>query len=250
MISAVVLAAGMGTRLNNGQPSKIAKVLYPLAGKPMILYTLSWVEKIVNQVILVVHHQKEKVQEVVGDRFEYVDQGEPLGTGHAVLKGLEKVKSESEEVLVVNGDDSAFYTEVIINQLINQHKNSADVLTFITLDKQDPTGLGRIIRDENGKLKEIIEEKEATEEQKNIKEVNDGVYLFRRAWLEENIKRVEKAGTGEIYLTDLVLIALKENEAVGTFKVSEEYWHGVNTIKQLEEADRLMRERVGSDQNQ
>lgn len=243
MISAVVLAAGMGTRLNQGQPSKIAKVLYPLADKPMILYTLTWVKKVVDQVILVVHHQKETVMGLVGEEVDYVDQSQPLGTGHAVAKGLEKVSQEATQVLVANGDDSAFYNEDLINKLIEFHCQKEAVLTFITLEKSNPQGLGRILRDQNGKLKGIIEEKEATDEQKKIKEVNDGVYFFEKDWLEENISKVSSAFvTGEFYLTDLVSIALRDDQRVETFQVEERFWHGVNTPEELEEANRLMRE--------
>lgn len=242
MISAVVLAAGMGTRFNQGQPSKVAKVLYPLAGKPMIMHTLNWVKKVADEIVLVVQHQKEAVMQQVGGDVQYVDQGEPLGTGHAVLRGLEKISPQAEQVLVVNGDDSAFYNEEVVGNLIQQHKNSRAVLTFITLEKQDPSGLGRILRNENGELLGIIEEREATQQQKNIKEVNDGVYLFGRKWLQENLKNLRTNNQGERYLTDLVLIALNKAELVDTFLVSERYWHGVNTPEQLKEADRIMRE--------
>src|SRR3990172_1957369 len=169
-IAAIILAAGKGTRLAGGAPSPRAKVLYEIGGKPLILHTLKLLKKVgIEEIILVVGHKAEEVKTVASKAYKFAFQDKRLGTGHAAKLGLAQVSSKAETVMVLNGDDSAFYKEETLKKVVEKHFSEANTITFITLEPIDPTGLGRIIR-ENGQVVEIVEEKDATRQQKKIKE--------------------------------------------------------------------------------
>ncbi|OGY21657.1 MAG: hypothetical protein A2126_01920 [Candidatus Woykebacteria bacterium GWB1_45_5] len=243
--AAIVLAAGKGTRLAGGTPSPKPKVLYELAGRPMIAYTLSLLKKVgAEEIVVVVGYKAAEVKKVAGEGYKFATQSKQLGTGHAVSVGLSQVTSSAGNILVVNGDDSAFYNPETIQKVLNKHVGKGGVVTFVSLDVEDPTGLGRVIREEE-RVIGIIEEKIASSEQKKIKEVNDGVYVFRRSWLGENLPKIKKSPVGEYYLVDLVSLAVLQGEEVGVFKLlNTDEWRGVNTKEELIAADRLMRERL------
>lgn len=241
--ASIVLAAGKGTRFAGGTPSPKPKVLYEIGGRPMISYSLDLLKKLgLGEIIIVVGHQAEKVKELAGAGFKFALQDKRLGTGHAAKVGLAQVSSKAETVMVLNGDDSAFYKEETLKKVVEKHFSEANTITFITLEPTDPTGLGRIIR-ENGQVVEIVEEKDATEQQKKIKEINDGVYVFGRSWLERNLPSIKKSPVGEYYLVDLIRLAVSQGEKVEAFKLSDpSEWRGVNTPEELKAADRYMRE--------
>ncbi|MEX0621741.1 MAG: sugar phosphate nucleotidyltransferase [Candidatus Woykebacteria bacterium] len=242
--AAVILAAGKGTRLAQGASSPRPKVLYEIAGKPLIAHTLRVLNKIgPNEVVIVVGHKAKDVIEAVGVGYKFAIQKQRLGTGHAAKVGLNELSSEAEDVLIINGDDSAFYRPDTIKSLLEKHLNEQNTITFITLEPEDPTGLGRIVR-KNGELIGIVEEKVASAEQKKIREINDGAYVFNLGWLERTIKKLKKSAVGEYYLTDLIDLALTEDKRVSTLKLSDpNEWKGVNTPAELVEADKQMRDR-------
>lgn len=173
----------------------------------------------------------------------FAEQKRALGTGQAAATGLKKVPEDIKTLVVLNGDDSAFYKSETIKNIIKTHIQKKAVITFVSLIKEDPKGLGRVIRDRKGNLKAVVEEKEATARQKEIKEVNDGLYVFNRIWLSRNLARIKKSKAGEYYIVDLVEIALRQGRNVEVYKLKDvNQWQGVNTQKELEEADRKMKQ--------
>ena len=243
--AAIVLAGGKGTRLSGGLPSPKPKVLYEIAGRPLITYTLDLLKKLsLEEIIVVVGHKASEVKKVVGQGYKFAIQRERLGTGHAAAVGLTKVSSDIRDVLVINGDDSAFYKPGTIQKVLNKHVGKGNTITFVTLELENPSGLGRVLRD-GERVIGIVEEKAASEEEKRIKEINDGVYCFRRSWLEENLPKIKKSPVGEYYLVDLIGMAASQGEKVGVFKLEDpSEWCGVNTPEELKLADSLMRERL------
>ena len=243
--AAIVLAGGKGTRLSGGLPSPKPKVLYEIAARPLIAYTLDLLKKLsLEEIIVVVGYKASEVKKVVGQGYKFAIQRERLGTGHAAAVGLTKVSYNIRDVVVINGDDSAFYKPDTIQKVLNKHVGKGNTITFVILELEDPSGLGRVIRD-GEKVIGIVEDKIASEEEKRIKEINDGVYCFRRSWLEENLPKIKKSPVGEYYLVDLISLAVSQGEKVGVFKLDDpSEWLGVNTPEELKRADSLMRERL------
>ncbi len=237
-LGAIVLAAGKGKRMNSRD---VNKVVLPLANKPMIVHSIALLENVgISQIVVVVGFAKKSVMEVLGTKVMFAEQHKRLGTGHAVVQGLRKMPNEVENILVINGDDSAFYTEEVIKNLAEKHLISNASLTFLTIDKQNPFGLGRVIRDENENVKAIVEEKDATDMQRKVTEVNPGCYIFKSSFLRKYLPRVKKSPvTGEYYLTSLIDIGIKNNEKTETLKAGPLPWRGVNTKDELLEAERL-----------
>lgn len=237
--SVIVLAAGQGKRMRSTLP----KVLHPIAGKPMLARTLEILKKVgLGQIVIVVSPQNiAQVKKSVGASCKYAIQKAPLGTADATKSGLELVNKQINTVCVMYGDDSAFYRPETIVNVFKKHQKSNAKITFVTLYKENPAGLGRIIR-KNGKLAGIIEEKDTSYSEKQIKEVNDGLYFFDKKWLQENISKLKKSLiTGELYLTDLISLALNNYEKVETYKLrNPSQWHGINTQDELEAANRKL----------
>lgn len=244
-IATIVLAAGKGTRLSGGAPSPRPKVLYEVGGKPIILHTIEKLRKIgFGKIVIVVGHKAEDVKSAVGKGFIFAHQGKRLGTGHAAKVGLSYVSKGTKNIIVLNGDDSAFYKSETIKEVVEQHLSQRNTITFVTLTQGDPTGLGRIIR-KGGKVVGIVEEKDATQDQKRIREINDGLYLFNRNWLEKYLPTIKKSAVGEYYLVDLISLAVNQNEKVEAYKLSDSTeWKGVNTPEELSAADILMKRRT------
>lgn len=243
-LSAIVLAAGRGKRMN----SKLPKVLHRICGRPMIDYSFENLRKAgVKDLTLVVGFKRNLVLNYTSRNIKYSVQNKPMGTGHAALSGLGQILPNSKYIMVVNGDDSAFYTPQTIRNVYNDHIKKESTLTFVSLIQEDPTGLGRVCRDKKGKLIGIVEEKNASDDQRKIKEVNDGLYIFNRKWLESRIKSIKKDNlSGEFYLVDLIETALKEGKKVSAFKLPDSSeWQGVNTPEQLLAAENKMKLRIG-----
>jgi bifunctional UDP-N-acetylglucosamine pyrophosphorylase/glucosamine-1-phosphate N-acetyltransferase len=243
-LGAVILAAGAGTRLNEGKPSPKPKVLYEVLGKPLILYSLEVLRKVgVEDVILVVGQLGDQVKEVVGGEYKYALQKDPLGTGNATLKGIDKLSDKVDTVMVIYGAD--IYSEEILRGAINNHLEERPPVTFVTKIIDDPTGYGRIIRDESGKVIAIVEEKVATDKQKQINEVNDGCFIFERKWLEDNINSLALSKANEYFLTDLVEIAMKSRFKVATYTITNPFdWIGVDSPEDIKYAERILRGRI------
>jgi UDP-N-acetylmuramoyl-L-alanyl-D-glutamate--2,6-diaminopimelate ligase len=242
-ISAVILAAGKGSRMKSYLP----KVLKKICGKPMISYTLENLRKVgINDITVVVSYRKNLVIKEIGGAVKFAYQKNPKGgTADAAKAGLENIGPKSKTLVVIYGDDSAFYKAETIKNVLKIHEERERKLTFVSLMKNDPTGLGRVIRGKNGLITNIVEEKDATEAERKIKEVNDGLYVFDRDWFAKNINKVKKGPQGEYYLVDIVKMAIDQGDRMATYTLpNDDEWQGVNTPEQLDEANKKMAKRL------
>nr|MBI5456032.1 NTP transferase domain-containing protein [Candidatus Levybacteria bacterium] len=238
-LGAIILAAGKGTRMKSKGVNKVAMYL---ASKPMILHTVELLESLnIKDIVVVVGFAKESVINVLEKRAQFAEQKKRLGTAHAVKIALQKLNNKTNDALVLNGDDSAFYSKDIINKLIKKHFDDNSFFTFLTIEKDNPYGLGRVVRNKNGRVKAVIEEKDATSRERSINEVNPGCYVFKVDFLKKYLPLVQKSPiTGEYYLTSLIGIGIKHNEKIETLKGGKLIWKGVNTKDELLEAQELI----------
>lgn len=244
---AIVLAAGKGVRFN---AKKINKVMYPLAGKPMIGYTVDLLKKVgFEKIIVVVGFAKESIINYLGEKFIYVKQPKRLGTAHALKCALPKLPLDTKNIFVCYADDTAFYPPQVIKKQVKLHLKNKNDLTLLTVIKNNPFGLGRIISDRQGRMIGIVEEKNATTLQKKIKEINTGCYCFKLAFLKKYLPLIKKNPVKrEYYLTDIVALAIAAGKKVRTLRISQgDYFQGINTKKQLEAADLKMRKKIKKD---
>ncbi|HLI07985.1 MAG TPA: bifunctional UDP-N-acetylglucosamine diphosphorylase/glucosamine-1-phosphate N-acetyltransferase GlmU [Ktedonobacteraceae bacterium] len=252
----VVLAAGKGTRMRSTLP----KVLHPLAGLPLLAHVLNAVEAIpaapilapfVTRIetfrpIVVLGHQAEQVEARFGNRYIYALQKEPLGTANALLAAEDAVDSLvplPDTVLVCYGDTPLLSSEVLARVLV-EHIESKATITFLTAIAEGPGDYGRIMRDANGQVREIVELKRATEEQKRIREVNSGVYCFERKWLWPALQMLPRNAGGEYFLTDLIAYASAQGRTISTVSGSLEETMGINDRVQLAHAEQVLRRRI------
>ncbi len=235
---AIVMAAGKGTRMNS---KDINKVALPLAGKPIISHTVSNLRKAgIHNIAVVVGFAKESILKCLDGDVVIAEQTEQLGTGHAVKVALEKIQ-DAQTVLVLNGDDSYVFTPEILSELYKKHKDEQAAVSFLTLIMENPTGLGRILRNQNNEVIGIIEEKDATEEQRMIQEINPACYMFDYSFLKEELESLQKSPvTGEYYITALIEKAVQEKKKITTHTVKGLNWRGINTPEELKEAEKLI----------
>jgi len=231
----LVLAAGKGTRFKSHR----VKVLHELMGKPM----LSWILESVSgldpeKVYVVVGCQKEEVKREINRKdVAFVHQAEQLGTAHAVLAAKDAIKTDlDKDILIINGDLPLLRAETL-KALVGKHKREKNDLTFMSAEMENPTGFGRLIFDKEGKVK-IVEEREATPEQKKIKEANVGIYVFNAGALLKTLPAISNDNKkGEYYLTDAVEILSQKGSRVGVFQTeSPEEIVGVNDRFELASA--------------
>lgn len=238
-IGTIILAAGKGTRMKSKGVNKVAM---HLANKPMILHTVELLERLhVKKIVVVVGFAKDSVISVLQGKAEFVDQRKRLGTAHAVRTALVKFNGDTDNILVLNGDDSAFYSEKIIKALVDKHLKDNASFTFLTIESENPFGLGRVVRNGDGRVRKIVEEKDATKKERLITEVNPACYIFKHEFLKKYLPKVEKSFiTGEYYLTSLIGIGIANGEKIETLKAGKLIWRGVNTKDELSEAQSLM----------
>ncbi|MFC2166500.1 bifunctional UDP-N-acetylglucosamine diphosphorylase/glucosamine-1-phosphate N-acetyltransferase GlmU [Acidobacteriota bacterium] len=241
-VHALILAAGKGTRFK----SEKIKVLHPLMGKSMIQIVLDSVSRLKPEKIhIVVGYQKDAVRaETSGDHIHCVVQKEQKGTGHAVLSAKSVLRKEGDkDLLVMNGDLPLIRTETL-RPFLNFHQKMNNSLTFMTAEPENPFGFGRVFNSEKGGFF-VIEEKDATPTQKQIKEVNVGIYLFNIKDLYRALPKISNRNKkGEYYLTDIVEIMSLEGMKVGKFRTDyREEVVGVNDRFELALAANVLRER-------
>jgi bifunctional N-acetylglucosamine-1-phosphate-uridyltransferase/glucosamine-1-phosphate-acetyltransferase GlmU-like protein len=238
-LGAIILAAGQGKRMES---KDVNKVTLPLGGKPMILHTAELLKTIaVSPIVIVVGFAKESVKGLFNGDVLFAEQKQRLGTAHAVQVALNELPDSVEDVLILQGDDSAFYGQEIIKNLLSIHRENAADFTFLTIDVDNPTGLGRILRSSQGGLLGIVEEKDANEKQKKINEINPACYVANVRFLKKYLPYVKKSlVTGEYYLTSLIDIGIKNNEKIQTLRAGKIIWRGINTKQELEEAEKLL----------
>jgi bifunctional UDP-N-acetylglucosamine pyrophosphorylase/glucosamine-1-phosphate N-acetyltransferase len=241
-LTVIALAAGQGTRMKSDLP----KVLHPLAGRPMVCFVMDAASALhPANLALVVGYGADLVREVLGDDVTYITQMEQLGTGHAVQQAHQALAGEGESVLVLYGDTPLIRPETL-SQMIGHHQAVKAAVTLLTFEPDDPTGYGRIVRDgDSGRVLAIVEERDATAQQKAIGEVNSGILCFRDKWLWTNLGQVEQRPGGEVYLTDLVALAHEQGELVVALQVADPLEvMGLDTRAKLAEADAAMRQRI------
>lgn len=235
-MKAIVLAAGKGKRLHS-EEFNLPKVMREANGKPLIEYALESIDFIDRKdTVVVVGYMKEKVQEKLGDEYLYGVQEEQKGTGHAVMCASEHFENYDGNVLILYGDMPMFKKETY-KAVIEKHEKSGADCTLLTAIIDNPPAYGRIVRDEKtGKLCDIVEDKDCTPEQKEIKELNVGIYVFKAKLLFEGLKKLKNNNAqGEYYLTDMPKIFISEGKKVETHSITNEIEiYGVNTIEDLQ----------------
>lgn len=243
-IAVVVLAAGKGTRIGSHLP----KVLYPIAGKPMISYVLKTIAQLpIADVFVVTGYRAEDVKASVGRQAHLVYQAQQLGTGHAVHCSLNELPADIHTILVLNGDDSAFYQVKTLRNFLQSHLDTHAAMSVLTAQVQNPTGLGRIIRDQNDTVTAIREEKDASEAEKAISEVNVGCYAFSVDWISQTVEKLTLSSAGEYYIVEALKIAVLEHATVNVQKLARAYeWRGVNTQEELAAAHHTMVDRLAA----
>lgn len=239
-LAVVVLAAGEGTRMQ----SRRHKVLHHVAGLPMVVHVVR-VSRTLNprQVVVVVGHGADEVQDALGDDVAYADQPKQLGTAHAVLQARAQIAPDVDAVLALYGD-APLITADTLSMMVQRHITTQATITMLTAHFPDPTGYGRIIRD-GGQVVAIVEEAVATADQRAITEINPGFYLFDADWLWSALERVEPSPSGEYYLTDLAELARADGRDVDALVAANaQETLGVNTRAHLATAEAILRERI------
>jgi bifunctional UDP-N-acetylglucosamine pyrophosphorylase/glucosamine-1-phosphate N-acetyltransferase len=237
----VILAAGQGTRMK----SRLPKVLHPLAGQPLVLYSVQEATSVSQRPpVLVIGHGGDAVMQTVAEAASYVVQAEQLGTGHAVLQARDALKGHSQHVIVFYADMPLLRGSTLrrLYEIQQSHNGPFSMLTVIA---DNARGFGRIVRDGQGNFVEIVEEAQAMPEQLAIREVNPGVYCFKADWLWSHVDQLPLSPKGEYYLTDLVSIAVREHTTVKAIPMdSPDEALGINTRVHLAEAEAVLRKRV------
>jgi bifunctional UDP-N-acetylglucosamine pyrophosphorylase/glucosamine-1-phosphate N-acetyltransferase len=236
--AALVLAAGQGTRMG----SDLAKVLHPMAGQPLLAHVLAALDRLgVGRTLVVIGHQADRVRATFAAAdVEWVLQPEQRGTGHAVLMAGPALEEFEGTLLVVCGDTPLLRASTL-ETLLARHRESGAAVTVLSARVPDPQGYGRIVRDGDGRVTGIVEEREATDEQRRIDEINSGTYAFEYADLIRVLGRLTSRNTqGEYYLTDTVRLLLEEGRIAEAWcGPDHRELLGINTVAQLEEAERI-----------
>lgn len=245
-IMAIVMAAGKGTRMK----SKKSKLVQKIYGKEIVKRAVENAQKAgVKEIVAVVGYMKEEVMEVLGNSVEYAYQEEMLGTGHAVMQAKEYLKGKKGKVLILNGDVPLIRPETL-NKLLEKSIENKEYATLLTAIYDNPKGYGRIVRDEGGNIEAIVEEKDTTPSQKEIKEINAGIYCFD---IEELLNALDKItpnnAQGEYYLTDVIQIMNQKGLKTGAVIVEDNTEIlGINDRIQLEMLTKVLQMRINTEQ--
>jgi len=238
--TALLLAAGMGKRMNSDLP----KVLHPALGTPLIGHVLARLAPLrPDRVVVVVGHREELVREALRDRgLRFVTQSPQLGTGHAVQMAWDEASPGAASVLILAGDMPLVRTESLA-RLLARHARERNAVTVLSAELADPTGYGRVIRGSGGGFEKIVEEKDATPSERGVREVNSGIYVFEKAPLREALGRLRADNAQkEYYLTDTLEILRRSGERVGVeIAADSRECFGVNTPDQLRMVEATLR---------
>jgi bifunctional UDP-N-acetylglucosamine pyrophosphorylase/glucosamine-1-phosphate N-acetyltransferase len=239
-LTTVILAAGEGKRMRSRQP----KVLHELCGRPLITYPLRVARTLADRIVVVVGPDADGIRAVAGDGVAIVVQGERLGTGHAVLQAREQCESAPGPVLVLPGDVPLLSVETI-ERLVGHHTATGAAATVLTAVVERPHGYGRVLR-QGGRVKRIVEDRDATDDEKRVAEINTSVYCFdgRRLW--RTLEQLQPDNDqGEYYLTDVIALLAKAGGRVEAVSVDDaEEALGVNDRKQLAALAAIQRRRI------
>lgn len=239
MNKAIILAGGQGKRMKADMP----KPLFEVLGEPMLNWVITACEGAgIEDICVVKGFKGEMIDEYLGGKYPTVLQAERLGTGHAVMQAVPFLEKDTDGNTLVLCGDAPFIDPETISESLGQHIGSGNAVTVITAELEDPHGYGRIIRTDNG-IKGIVEQKDATQQQKLIKEVNSGAYWFRTADLIEMLGKLNcENAQHEYYLTDTISIALSEGLNAGAYKsANADIIKGANDRRDLLELNNYAR---------
>jgi bifunctional UDP-N-acetylglucosamine pyrophosphorylase / glucosamine-1-phosphate N-acetyltransferase len=238
-LAAVVMAAGLGTRMKSATP----KHLHPLLGRRLVDWVVAAVRPLGPDPLVVV--LSPQAADALSD-VEVAIQEQPLGTGDSLRSAKDKV-GETNDVLVVSGDHPRVTPE-LLGQLVDQHRSSGATATVLSFEPDDPRAYGRVVRGEDGRLQAIVEDADADDEQHAIREVNSSIYVFSGEKLWPTLARIEPVNAqGELYLTDVVRLLVEDGENVGVFKAPDPAEvEGINTRAELADAAAYLRARVNT----
>lgn len=239
----LILAAGLGTRMKSAR----AKVLHELGGHPLITYVCRAAQSLnPRKIYVVVGHQAAEVQKAVqaevGEAAEFVTQTEQRGTGDAVMAAQAQLENTDSLVLVLSGD-VPLIRAATLERFIDQHRASGAACSVLSVRLENPTGYGRVVRDESDQFVRIVEQKDATPEEQKVREINSGIYCFAGQKLFPALERVKPSNKqGEFYLTDVPQILLSEGEKVDVYLHGDaREVSGINTRAELAEFENLLR---------
>ncbi|MBU5439284.1 bifunctional UDP-N-acetylglucosamine diphosphorylase/glucosamine-1-phosphate N-acetyltransferase GlmU [Tissierella sp. MSJ-40] len=244
----IILAAGEGTRMK----SKLPKVLHRVCGKPILEYVINASKGAeIEKNIVIVGHGGDSIREYFKDdsvifKTQPIGDNTPYGTGFAVMQGIDCIEDDST-VIILYGD-TPLITKDTVSKLINYHNSCGYDGTVLTAVVENPTGYGRIIREETGNILKIVEHKDASEEEKEIKEINSGIYCFNGKLLKYALGKIDNNNAqGEYYVTDVISILKEEDYKVGAYIIEDSREiHGVNSRNQLAFSEEIMRNRINS----
>ena len=241
---ALVLAAGKGTRMK----SEIPKVAFPILRKPMIEYIVENIEKsVIDDIYLVLGYKREVVEDILKERAKYVYQDEQLGTGHAAMQAAPILSKLEGNTFIMPGDVPLIWYKAI-NRMFEAHEQNGNDFTIVTAYYQDPEGYGRIIRNEQGGIERIVEERDASALEKKVKEVNTGIYIVKNDKFFTMLDQLKNENAkGEYYITDMVELMRKDFK-VGTYMIkNNSLAMGVNDLYAISKAEKYLREYINKD---
>lgn len=242
----IILAAGEGTRMK----SNIPKVLHNVCGKPILSYIIDASKSAnIDKSYVIVGHGGDEVKEKLGEenvkfKDQPVGKDDPYGTGFAVMQAVNEIDDNSNVIILCG--DTPLITENTVRGLMTYHKEKKCNGTVLTAILKDPSGYGRIVRDENNNLLEIVEDRDASEEEKIIGEINSGIYCFEGKSLKDALAKIDNKNVqGEYYITDVITILRKENKKIGAYRIDDSREiHGVNSRVQLAFCESIMKSRI------
>jgi len=241
-LACVILAAGQGTRMK----SRLPKPLHEVCGRPMISHVIDTLEQLqAERIVVVVGVGADRLIEVLGEKAIVCEQPEQLGTGHAAMCARPGLEGFRGDVLITYAD-IPLVTADTLRRLVNHHRSENAAATILTTELDDPAGYGRIVRDAGGAVIAIVEHRDATDEQRAIREINTGIYVFQDEALLEALDRITSDNDqGEYYLTDAVAILAGDGRPVRALVTDDpDEVMGINTRVQLAQAERIMRDRI------
>lgn len=243
----VILAAGKGTRMKNGDKPK---VLSPLGDSTIIEHLLNNLQ-LPSKPLVIVGYEQQQVRDTLGDQVIYVEQTEQLGTGHAALQAKPVIDDDTDIVIILNGDQP-FADQVMIDRLVREHENAGCVITMGTIKVEDYNdwrqgfySYGRIVRGENNKILKITEQRDANKDELAILEVNPSIFAFSKDWLWQQLEDLNTNNSqSEYYLTDVIEAAFKSGECIADANIKPLKGLGANTPEQLQVLEQVLRNEI------
>lgn len=242
----LILAAGKGKRLRDGEGDNTPKVMKCACGRPLIDYVLEALDFVApSDITVIVGFGREQLESHLVGRYGIAVQQEQLGTGHAARCGMDSLPADYDGSVLITAGDMPLVSRETYLALCLEHTRSGADCTVLTAVAADPTGYGRILRDEKGGFAGIVEQRDCTPQQAEIKEINSSVYVFSASVLREKLGLIGRENAqGEYYLTDVPCMLARQGRKVATYRLPDDgELIGVNTREQLEQVERMLKER-------